>query len=246
MRITLLGTGDSVGTPKIGCECRTCKDALKGGRSRRTRFSVMIQNEEKVILIDTSPDLRWQLIRNRISRVDAVIWTHSHYDHYAGFGDFYRVQDNVNVYGERKTLDYILHYLHFMSYRRNDVGLMKPFRIGSLSFTLFPVNHYCIGTPCGVVVEEHGKKLVISGDTNTEIPEESIELMRNPDVFVVDAIVPPEYKVKKHMNAEEALELAEEIGAKRTILTHLSHLYPPHDEASEIYPMGYDQMVIEL
>ncbi|MBC7110003.1 MAG: MBL fold metallo-hydrolase, partial [Archaeoglobi archaeon] len=74
MRITLLGTGDSVGTPKIGCECRTCKDALKGGRSRRTRFSVMIQNEEKVILIDTSPDLRWQLIRNRISRVDAVIW----------------------------------------------------------------------------------------------------------------------------------------------------------------------------
>jgi len=246
MRVTLLGTGDSVGTPKIGCNCRTCRDALEGGRSRRTRFSIMLQYGGKVILVDTSPDLRWQLIRNRVSRVDAVIWTHSHYDHYAGFGDFYRVQNNVNVYGERKTLDYILHYLHFMSFVRHDVELFKPFKIGEAIFTLFPVNHYCIGTPCGVLVEWEGKKLVISGDTNKDIPEKSLELMNKPDVFIVDAIVPPGYTVKKHMNAEEAMELAEYLGARRTVLTHLSHLYPPHDEASEIYPLGYDQMVIEL
>jgi phosphoribosyl 1,2-cyclic phosphate phosphodiesterase len=246
MKITLLGTGDSVGTPKIGCNCRTCREALGGGRTRRTRFSIMLEYSGRVVLVDTSPDLRWQLIRNGVSHVDAVIWTHSHYDHYAGFGDFYRVQNNVDVYGEKKTLDYILHYLHFMSYVRHDVELLKPFRIGEVNFTLFPVTHYCIGTPCGIIVEWNGKKLVISGDTNKKIPDESLKLIKNPDVFIVDAIVPPEYKVKKHMNAEEAMELSKEIGAKKTILTHLSHLYLPHDEASEIYPLGYDQMVIEL
>jgi phosphoribosyl 1,2-cyclic phosphate phosphodiesterase len=94
MKVTLLGTGDAIGTPKIGCKCPACMDALRGGRSRRMRFSILIESDEEDgrVLVDSSPDLRWQLLKKDISSVDGVIWTHAHYDHYAGFGDFHRVQ----------------------------------------------------------------------------------------------------------------------------------------------------------
>ncbi|OYV09114.1 MAG: PhnP protein [Methanosaeta sp. NSP1] len=87
MKVTLLGTGDAIGTPKIGCKCPACMDALRGGRSRRMRFSVLIESDEEDgrVLVDSSPDLRWQLLKKDLSSVDGVIWTHAHYDHYAGF-----------------------------------------------------------------------------------------------------------------------------------------------------------------
>jgi len=136
MRIVLLGTGDTVGTPKIGCECPCCMDALAGGRSRRTRFSILIETEDGRVLIDTGPDLRYQLLKHKISHVDGVIWTHGHYDHYAGFGEFYRVQNRVDVYGLSDTLDYILDYLYFMKPTRHDVSVYEPFRLIGLEFTL--------------------------------------------------------------------------------------------------------------
>ncbi|MEM4702849.1 MAG: MBL fold metallo-hydrolase, partial [Archaeoglobaceae archaeon] len=78
--IKLLGTGDSPGTPILNCHCKTCEDARKRGWERR-RFSILVKNGEKVVLIDTSPDLRRQLLDNGVEKVDAVIWTHSHFDH---------------------------------------------------------------------------------------------------------------------------------------------------------------------
>ena len=110
MKVTLLGTGDAIGTPKIGCKCPACMDALRGGRSRRMRFSILLESDEEDgrVLVDSSPDLRWQLLKKDIASVDGVIWTHAHYDHYAGFGDFHRVQSHVDVYALKNTMDYIL------------------------------------------------------------------------------------------------------------------------------------------
>ncbi|MDY0129492.1 MAG: MBL fold metallo-hydrolase, partial [Methanosarcina vacuolata] len=70
MRLTLLGTGDAVGTPKIGCKCPACEDARKGGKSQRLRFSILVESEKGKILIDTSPDLRQQFIKQNLSCVD--------------------------------------------------------------------------------------------------------------------------------------------------------------------------------
>lgn len=245
MKLILLGTGDTPGTPKIGCKCATCLDALNGGKSRRTRFSILVENCGQRIIIDTSPDMRSQLIASDISLVDGVIWTHPHYDHYSGFGDFYRVQSNISVFGIPETLEYILDYLSFMSYRRNDVELFKPFEVIGLEITLFEVVHPPIKNPCGLRISDGKSTAVISGDTAFGIPAESLELMRDADIFIVDAIT-PEYSLKKHMNAREALELAREINAKQTIFTHMSHSFPPHNIASKKYPMGYDGMTIDL
>lgn len=246
MKVILLGTGDAIGTPVIGCDCPACMDAKNGGKSKRFRFSILIQSDRGQVLIDTGPDLKWQMINNGIDHVDAVIWTHGHYDHYAGFGEFHRVQYNVDVYGIKETLDYILDYLYFLKPVRHDVLMYEPFELVGLTFVLFKVKHPPTKNAVGVMVCEGNKKVVITGDTIRAIPSESMKLIRRPDLLIADGIVPPEINAKKHMNAQEAMELAEEIGAKEVVLTHLSHYFEPHDVASKTMPLGYDGMVFEL
>ena len=237
MIVTLLGTGDSPGTPIINCHCKTCEDARRRGWERK-RFSVMVQNGEKTVLIDTSPDLRRQLLDNNVEKVDAVIWTHCHFDHFGGFGEFYRVQNKVKVYTTPRIHEDIGRFMRFLSYKAIEVEVYNPFSIGGMDFTLFKVNHPSVES-VGVKVEWKGYKVVVSGDTNIRIPEESIREMQNPDLFVVEALAPTG-RFRKHMNAKEALSLAKKLNARRVVLTHLGHFYPPHHIAIKNYPVGED------
>ena len=246
MKITLLGTGDAVGTPKLGCSCPACLDALAGGRSRRLRFSILVESERGRVLIDTSPDLRWQLLKKGISRIDGVIWTHAHYDHYAGFGDFHRIQNGVNVYGLKSTLDYIMNYLYFMKPNRHDVRFNVPFELIGINVTLVEVSHPPLPESAGVILTDGKSKVVVTGDTEKDIPEKSFELMYRPDLLIADAIIPPRGTIPKHMNAKEAMKLASELEAKAVVLTHLSHHFPPHDESVKEWPLGYDGMEFEF
>lgn len=246
MKITLLGTGDSVGTPKIGCTCPACMDAHAGGKSRRLRFSVLVESPVGRVLIDTSPDLRWQLLKKGISRVDGVIWTHAHYDHYAGFGDFHRIQSGVNVYGPRNTLDYILNYLNFMKPVRHDISFYTTFELIGLEMMLVEVVHPRLEEACGVIITDGKSKIVITGDTVREIPKKSLRLMARPDLLIADAIIPPRAKLPNHMNSKEAMELALELDAKKIVLAHVSHNFPPHEESIKEWPLGYDGMEFEF
>ncbi len=246
MRITLLGTGDATGTPVIGCNCLTCQDARKGGKSQRTRCAVLVESHSGGVLIDTGPDLRCQLLKNGTKHIDGVIWTHGHYDHFAGFAEFHRVQYNVDVYGLKHTLEYILDYLQFLRPRKHERELYIPFELIGLKFTLFEVVHPPLKRSVGVMIQDDITKVVITGDTQRDLSERSIETIMEPDLLIVDAIVPPSVEVKKHMNTEEALDLANAIKAKKVIFTHLSHFFKPHDEASIEYPLAYDGMVIDM
>ncbi len=237
MIITLLGTGDSPGTPTLNCHCRTCEDARRKGWERK-RFSVLIQNNGKTVLIDTSPDLRRQLLDCRVEKVDAVIWTHCHFDHFGGFGEFYRVQNNVKVYSTPQIHDDIGYFMKFMSYKPIEVEAFESFNIGGMDFTLLPVNHPPVSA-VGVKVEWKGYKVVISGDTNARIPESTLREMQNPDLFIVEALAPTG-RFRKHMNAKEAMELGKRLNARKIVLTHLGHFYPPHHIAVKSYPVGED------
>jgi phosphoribosyl 1,2-cyclic phosphate phosphodiesterase len=201
-----------------------------------------VESEAGKVLIDTSPDLRWQLLKKGISHIDGVIWTHSHYDHYAGFGDFHRIQSGVNVYGIKNTLDYILNYLSFMKPIRHDVVFFESFRLIGLDFTLVEVFHPPLLESAGVIITDGKSKVVITGDTSKDIPEQSIELMLEPDLLIADAIIPPLGLVPKHMNSKEAMELAAFLKTKRVVLTHLSHRFLPHDESIKHWPLGHDGM----
>lgn len=245
MKITLLGTGDATGTPVIGCNCPTCQDAHKGGKSQRTRFAILVESSEGTVLIDTGPDLRYQLLKTETKHIDGVIWTHGHYDHFAGFAEFHRVQYNVDVYGLTETLEYILDYLQFLRPKKHERNMYEPFELIGLEFTLFEVIHPPVKRSIGVMIRDGNTKVVITGDTQRDIPKKSIDTIMEPDLLIADAIVPPTVEVKKHMNTAEAMDLAQEIKAKKVVFTHLSHFFKPHDEAVKEYPLGYDGMVFE-
>ncbi len=235
MKLTILGSGDSPGTPVIGCHCKTCENARKNGWER-LRFSILIENEGKSILIDTSPDMRRQLLRANVDRVDAVIWTHAHYDHYAGFGDFYRVQSNVKVYSTPEVLEDIGKLVYFMKYKEREIDVLKPINFFGVDIMLIDVTHPPLRRSHGLIIFYKNHKIVITGDTNKDIPRESLNEMKNPDLLIADAIAPEGYRLKKHMNAGEALSLAKKLNAKKTVFVHVGHFYPPNSR----YPIAKD------
>lgn len=237
MIVTLLGTGDSPGTPILNCHCYTCDDARRRGWERK-RFSVLVQNEGVNVLIDTSPDLRRQLLDCKVEKVDAVIWTHCHFDHFGGFGEFYRVQNGIKVYTTSQIHEDIGNFMRFMSYKPVEVEPFAQFSIGDMDFTLLPVTHPPVEA-VGVRIDWKGYRVVISGDTNSKIPEKTLSEMLNPDLFIVEALA-PEGRFRKHMNAKEAIELGKKLKAKKIVLTHLGHFYPPHSLAIKNYPVGED------
>jgi len=104
MRVTLLGTGDTTGTPTVGCDCDTCTAARERG-VERTRFSVHVENERtgESLLIDFSPDFRYQFLRDGIPLPDAAVITHIHFDHLDGLGNVFRVVDSLEVYAADET-----------------------------------------------------------------------------------------------------------------------------------------------
>ncbi|WP_227353400.1 MBL fold metallo-hydrolase [Haladaptatus salinisoli] len=260
MEVTLLGTGDTTGTPTPGCDCDTCSEARDRG-VERSRFSVHVRNEEtgESLLIDASPDFRHQFLARDVPLPDELLVTHVHFDHLDGLGNAYRLFDSLPVHaaderdpetGESvaETVRSKFDYLDRITV--HDRTPLSAFSACGFDVTLVPVDHpplLCYG----VVVEGNGAKLAVTGDTSYAIPEASREALADADLLLADAIVPaslceyhpaggrhrdedgvPRTFGHKHATREGALSLADELGAEETRLVHVSHFYPA-DEAFE-------------
>lgn len=224
MKITVLGTGDTVGTPKVNCDCEVCREAKEKGLER-LRTSILIEHKGLNLLIDTTPDLRRQLLASNAPHIDGVIWTHGHFDHFMGFADFYRVQrETIMVYGAPEVLDYCGSIFNFIRHEEIPVLPFEPVEICGMEVTLFPVVH---DTPTyGMRIRADGKTFVYSCDTRAEICEESLALMRDADLLLLDGIFPPGVNIAKHMNTEDAERLGRELNAKEFWCVHMSHKIP--------------------
>jgi len=222
MKITLLGTGDAVGTPRIGCSCPQCIRANIENISR-LRTSVLIEADGRNILIDTSPDLRQQLLANGSPHIDAVIWTHGHYDHFMGFGEFYRVQEIPPVFAAPPVLSYGAGIFGFLTFKKNPINPYEPFDLFGCSITPFLVRHPPAYT-CGMLIEADGVKIGFTSDTNADIPTKSLGLLKNLDLLLLDALVPPEIHIPKHMNYFDACLLAKNLTPTQFRCVHASHL----------------------
>ena len=257
MRLTFLGTGTSFGVPVIGCDCATCTS--EDPRDRRTRHAVLLSEGEDVLLVDAPPELRLQLTRAGVGAVDAVWITHCHADHIHGMDDLRAISAHhgrlldIHVGVEcRHTLerrfDYIfsgytpppgttkprLRLRTFEALEEVDAG---PFRLRAL-----PVQHGPM-TVFGFRVGELG--YVTDAKTLGPGTREALDGVRT---LVLNALWFGNPH-PTHLNVEEAVELAREIGAERTWLTHITHRVR-HAELEEHLPENirpaYDGLTVEV
>lgn len=240
MEVRLLGTGDAIGTPKVGCSCPQCLDSLASGRER-LRTSLLVTVGGCRILVDSGPDLRRQLLSAGSPLIDALVWTHGHYDHFMGFGEFYRVQDPPPVHAAPEVLDYCGQVFSFLDFARYSHGPFEPFEIGGARLTLVSVNHPP-GPAFGLRIEADGAVLAYTADTRADIPARSLALLEDADLLLVDAIAPAGYCINKHMTYDEALVLAARLHPRAFRCVHLAHLVPwdlPHlGRDGEVFVLG--------
>jgi phosphoribosyl 1,2-cyclic phosphate phosphodiesterase len=260
MEVTLLGTGDTTGTPTVGCDCDTCTEARERG-VERTRFSVHVRSERtgESLLVDASPDFRYQFLREGVDLPDEILITHIHFDHLDGLGNAYRLLSDVSVHaadetdpetGEsvRGTIDRKYDYLDAVT--PVSQSPFEPFEAAGLEVTLVPVDHpplVCYGAR--IEDPDTGGVLSLSGDTSYGIPEESREVLSDPDLLLADGIVPahlcehhplggrheredgvPRTFGTKHMTFEGARDLAADLDSADHRLVHLSH-FPAAEES---------------
>jgi phosphoribosyl 1,2-cyclic phosphate phosphodiesterase len=223
-----LGTGTSVGVPMIGCDCRVCRS--DNPKNHRYRSSGLIQTSAGNILIDTGPELRLQLIRERVHLVQSVLYTHYHVDHLYGLDDLRLVSKYLGgpiplycteeVEGViRRTFSYAftdeaapIGFVPKLYFHRID---SKPFEVLDQTITPIPLIHSSFnvfGFRCG--------DLAYCTDVS-EIPESSWPLLGGVKILIIDAL---RYKSHPaHLGLNEALEVIERVGPERAYLTHMSH-----------------------
>ena len=225
MKVRLLGTGDATGTPQIGCSCTQCRYAIDNG-IERLRTSLLVSNKGTTILIDTSPDLRKQLLQAGSPYISAIIWTHGHYDHFMGLGEFYRVQKTPPVYAAEPVITYCGEIFSFLLNKTIIIEPFVPFTIGDLTLTLIEVTHPPTYT-CGVIITDGTSRIGYTSDTNEHLPKKTTDLLTGVDMLFIDGLFPPSFrKVTKHLNVDEAEVMAGELKAKEFRIVHMSHHIP--------------------
>lgn len=227
-RLLFLGTGTSTGVPLVGCGCATCTSG--DPRDVRTRTSVLVGLPGGHLLIDTTPDLRSQLLRERIGRVDAVLYTHDHVDHVYGLDDLrplcFATGRPVPLYCQervenriRKAFDYAFASgpplgggVPKVAFERIATG---PFELLGATVTPLPLRHGVFD-----VLGFRFGNVAYCTDTNF-IPDETWPLLEGLDVLVLDCLRASRHPT--HFCIDEALAAAARTGAKRTLLVHMAH-----------------------
>ena len=229
--LTFLGTGTSVGVPVIGCNCGVCTS--ENPRDKRFRSSVVVRAGGQTLLVDSGPDLRMQALREGLREIDAIIYTHGHLDHVAGFDELrafcWRRHDPLPMHATRECMATLQQMYGWAFYPEQETaGYVRPdpkcidgpFSYGDLKVTPVPVEHAAVET-IGYLFEYPSARTLAYLPDVKRIPAASVELLMDVDVLVVDALRTAPHPT--HFSLDEALATAAQLRAKETWLTHLSH-----------------------
>ncbi len=246
MKITFLGTGTSQGVPIIGCKCAVCDSV--NPKDHRLRSSVMIEEKGKRFIIDTGPDFRQQMLREKVDGITAVIYTHEHRDHVAGLDDIrafnFIMKKKIDLYMTEKTRESIHRQFEYIFTEKKYPGIPeinihiideKPFTIEGVTFTPILVKHLhlpVLGFRVGNPARPAGGFSYIT-DANF-IPEEEKKKIYGSEVLVLNAL--RKEKHVSHFNLEEAIAQAKELKCKKTFFTHISHQMGLHEEVEDELP----------
>lgn len=253
MILTFLGTGTSQGIPVIGCKCEVCTSV--DFRDQRLRASAHIATEGKSIVIDTGPDFRQQMLRERIKTVDALLFTHEHKDHTAGLDDIrsynFRQEKYIPVYGRKRTIDQIKNEFAyaFTEPRYPGVPLLemheienKPFSAAGVEVTPIDLLHHKLP-----VFGYRIKDLTYITDANF-IPDAELEKIRGSKVIVLNALQKTEHI--SHFTLQQAVDILTDLKPEVAYLIHLSHKMGLHRDVERDLPdfihIAYDGLKVEI
>ena len=252
--LIFLGSGTSQGVPVIGCYCSVCDSA--DPRDNRTRSSVHISFPELSLQIDTGPDLRLQMLREKLTHIDAVLFTHEHQDHIAGLDDvrpiIFRVNKELALYGQQRVLNRVKKAFHYAFEKHPYPGaprfVMTPIEAGKT----FSINGIKI-TPIGL---NHGNLPILGyriGDVAyltdvNDIPHESELQLVGLKYLILDALHRKLHH--SHFNLDQAITWAKRINSKHTYFIHMSHYMGKHEEVERELPesiyLSYDGLRIPV
>jgi len=253
MKVTFLGTGTSCGVPVIGCNCEVCRST--DPHDHRLRCSILVETEQTRILVDIGPDFRQQILPHPFRRIDAILITHSHYDHVGGMDDIrpYCQFGEINVYADPIAREGMLQMLPycFAEHRYpgvpaiglHEVQAGQPLRFGDIDVMPFQVMHGRLP----ILGYRFGKFAYIT-DMKT-IADDQLPLLQGVDTLVVNALRfdKPHHS---HQLVDDAVAFARRIQARRTLLTHMCHDIGLHSIVNQQLPAGielaYDGQQLEF
>ena len=257
MRITVLGCGNSTGVPAIGCDCAVCRS--DNPKNKRSRVSVFVEEQGVHLLIDSSPDLREQALKNNIKQIDAILYTHDHADHTMGIDDLrafnHLAQKTLPAYGDSSTMNTLTaRFPYIFSHKTDKIFYGASLSAHSLPDT--PVNHFIISGLSVTSFEQiHAKvktlgyrigKFAYSTDVN-QLPESAFQVLEGVEVWLVDCL---RYKEAfSHSHLKQTLTWIDRVKPRLAILTHMDHDFD-YDRLSSELPTGvlaaYDGMMANV
>jgi len=252
MKLTFLGTGTSTGVPTLACDCKVCTSP--DPHDKRTRPSILIRFGDRALVIDTAPDFRAQALREKMDRLDAVLFTHSHADHILGLDDvrifYFRQKKPIPIYAEarcmadiQRTFKYIFDGNYpYGGIARLDPHLIEgPFEVEGLKVIPVPVLH--------------GKLPILGFRINgmayltdvSAIPETSYPLLEDLDTVIVDTL--RSWPHPTHLTVEQALSIIRKLNVRKAYCTHIAHDLGHEETNAKLPPhvrLAYDGLQLEI
>ncbi len=252
VELTVLGSGTSMGVPTIACRCQVCTSP--DPHDNRTRPSILLRYNGHVVVIDTTPDFRFQVLRENVDRLDAILYTHSHADHILGLDDIrpFNLQESkvIPIYGNKPAIEGLrrtFKYIFDGNYPWGGVPLVQdhiitgPVELFGLEFVPIKVLHGYLE----VLGFRFGRVAYLTD--YKRIPEPSYPLLEDLDIVFLDALRHVDHPT--HMTVTEALQEVEKIGPRRAFFTHIAHDLG-HQETNAKLPehvrLCYDGMRLEI
>lgn len=253
MKITFLGTGTSQGVPIIACQCPICLS--KNPKDNRLRSSLLIQTHNGNLVIDSGPDFRQQMLRQKVTDLRALLFTHGHKDHTAGMDDIrafnYILQKPIDIYADKATIQVLKKDFDYAFSDKKYPGvpeleiheiINQPFCIDQTVITPIEVLHYKLPV-YGFRIND----FTYITDANY-ISDTEKNKIKGSRILVLNALRKEPHI--SHFSLSEAITLAQEIGAEQTYFTHISHQLGLHEEVQSLLPeniyLAYDGLTIEI
>ncbi len=253
LKITFLGTGTSSGVPMVACDCKVCVSA--DAKDKRLRSSILVESSTTSFVVDTTPDFRYQMLREQVKKLDAVLYTHPHKDHIAGLDDvkaFTFLSGNpMEIFANELTQESLKREFYYIFTDKKYPGIpevnlntidLSPFLIGDIP--VIPILVWHLHMP--VLGFRFGDFTYITDANRMEEAEK--EKIKGSKTLVLNAL-----RHKKHLShftLDEATALVQELNVSQSYFTHISHQLGKHQEINKELPTGielaYDGMQLSF